>query len=170
MVLKLPLDKIISLIDKMKGKFIDLDSDYQLNKSFVLCLYNNSPKQIHYNYTIYLLDIRTLSLINLYCMDAPRELRSIVAESYGIYLLTNLYDANGFTIEEFLSYRTFIDYSDNLLYNLHIKQLFTKIGLMCELGKVNLCIEEYEPERVSVLDGIIDDLKYEILTMLKNYP
>lgn len=166
MVLKLPLNKLQFLIDKMKGKFIDLDSDYQLNNSFVLCLYENRL----YDYTVYLLDIRTLSLINLYGMEASRELIDIVTESYGIYLLTNLYDANGFAIEKFLSYRTFMDYSDNPFYNLHIRQLFIKIGLMCELGKVDLCIEEWEPERVSVLDGMIDDLKYEIQTLLKNYP
>ena len=103
-------------------------------------------------------------------MDVSRELRDIVTESHGIYLLTNLYDANGFAIEEFLSYRTFMDYSDNPLYNLHIRQLFNKIGLMCELGKVNLCIEQWEPERVSVINGIINDLRNEIQILLKEYP
>lgn len=166
MVLRLPLDKILPLIDGMKGKFIDLDSDYQLNNSFVLCLYENHL----YDYTVYLLDMRTLSLINLYGITTPREFINVVTENYGIYLLTNLFDINGFAIEEFLSYRTFINYRDKSLYNLHLQQLLTKIGLLCELGKVNVCIEEYEPEKVLMIEGMKDYTRDEIKTMLKKYP
>lgn len=168
MVLRLPLNKIISLIDKMKGKFIDLDSDYQLNKSFVLCLYENRL----YDYTVYLLDIRTLSLINLYSYTAHREFINVATENCGVYLQTNIFDINGFAIEEFLSYRTFsyFNYYDKSPYGLHLQHLFTKIGLLCELGKVNLCIEEWEPERKSVIEGMVDDLRGEIRTMLKEYP
>ncbi len=173
MVLRLPLDKIISLISKMKGIFIDLDTDYQLNNSFALCLFKKDPNYAQFPntyYVVYLLDIRTLSLINHYKIEAPRKLRSVVAENYGIYLETNLYDSNGFVIDEFLSYRIFSSYSDKGTYGLHIRQLFTKISLLCELEKVDTCISKWEPERVSVIDGMIDDLKGELQTLLKNYP
>jgi hypothetical protein len=173
MVLKLPLNKLQSLISKMKGIFIDLDTDYQLSNSFALCLFKEDPNYAQLPnayYVVYLLDLRTLSLINYYKMEAPRELRSIMAESYGIYLETNLYDSNGLVIDEFLSYRIFSSYSDKGTYSLHIRQLFTKIGLLCELEKVDTCISKWEPERVSVIDEMVDDLKDEIKTMLKNYP